>query len=136
VAPPHAELAEPTPDAGHVEGRVGQLVSVEGLAEVMDGLLLVSLPGVQDAEVLSSGGLGPRVGVLCGGLGQADWILAQKAQAVGRSGGDGGECGVVAGEGVGGACGAGGQVVVPRGQGGAHQPGRGGGFTEEERAVG
>ena len=82
---------------------------------MVDGLLPVALPGVQDAEVFCGGGPGPRVGVLRGGLGQAGRVVAGQAQAVRRGGGDGGVPGVVAGEGVGGAGGAGGQRIVARG---------------------
>jgi len=123
VAAPHAELAEPAAGAGGVGGRAGQLVSAKCLVEVMDGLLPVAMPGVQDGEVFCRGGLGPRVMVLRGGLGQVNPVPAGKAQAVSRGRGDGREPRVVGGEGFGGADGHGGQLIVARCQCSAHQPG-------------
>src|SRR5690349_23079016 len=69
VAAPHAELAEPAADAGHVGGRAGLLVSVDGPGEVADRLVAVAVREVQYGEVFCGGGPCPRVGVLRGGLG-------------------------------------------------------------------
>ena len=42
-------------------------------------MVLIRLPGVQDTEVFGRGGLGPRIGMLRGGLGQAGGVLAGQA---------------------------------------------------------
>jgi hypothetical protein len=123
VAVSDPELAEPAADASHVCGRAGQLVPAECFLQVVDGLLPVALPDVQDAEVFRGGGLGPRVMMLRGGLGQAGQVLTSKAQAVSRGGGDGGESRIASGERFGGTGGEVGQLLVTRGQCGADQPG-------------
>jgi hypothetical protein len=81
---PHAKLAEPTPYAGHVSGRPGRLVALDGLGELPDGMALLPLLGMQDAKVLRRAGLGPRVGMPPGGLGQEGPVLVGQANAVRR----------------------------------------------------
>ena len=132
MAAADAELAEPTADTSHVGSRAGQLVSVERFLQVVDGPVPVPLPGVQDAEVFRRGGLSPRVVVLRRGLGDAARVLGDQAGGVRGRGGDGRVSGIVGGEGFGGAGGDGGQLDLAPGQCGAYQPGRGGGFAQEE----
>ena len=86
-----AELAQPPPYAGLVAVGADLAVPVEGFLQVVDGLIPVALPTMQDAEVFSGGGPGPRIGVLRGGLGQAARVAASQALAVGRSGSQGRE---------------------------------------------
>ena len=130
VAAPHAEFAEPTANAGHIGSRAGQFVSADSLREVVDRLVSVRPPGVQDAEILRCGGPGPRVGVLRGGLGEAGRVLAGKSHAVSRGSGDGRISGTVARDGFGIAGGDSGQLIVARGQRGAYHPGRKSGVAE------
>ena len=100
--------------------------------ELVDGLAPVRLPGVQDAEVFGRGGLGPRIGVLRGCLGQAARVPPGQAQAVRRGRGDGRVAGITGGEGLGGAGHRGGQLILARGQRGARHPGRGGRVSQEQ----
>ena len=103
---------------------------------MVDRLIPVASPAVQDAEVFCRGGRGPRIGVLRGGLGQAGRVAAGQAPAVCRRGGQGREPRVGVRQGLGGAGGAGGQLAVARGQRGAGQPGRESGVAEQEPGPG
>ena len=119
MAAADAELAQPPPDAGLVAVGAYVAVSAECFLEVVDRLVPVAVPAVQDAEVFCGGGPGPRVGVLCGGLGEKARVAGGQAPAVCRGGSQGGEPRVGVREGLGGAGGAGGQFTVARGQCGA-----------------
>jgi len=132
VAAPHAQLAESAPDAGSVGNRTGGLISVDRPGEVADRVLLVRLPGMQDAEVFRRGGLSPRVGMGRGGLGQPGRVLNGQAVAVRRGGGQGRVPGIGGGEGDGSAGDNSGQLRVAVGQRGADQPGRGGGVAQQQ----
>src|SRR5262249_55996475 len=85
-----AELAQPPPDAGLVAVGAGLSVSVEGGFEVSDGLVLGRVRE-QHGEVFGGGGSGPRVGVLCRGVGEKAHVTGGQAPAVGNSGGQGRE---------------------------------------------
>ena len=89
VAAADAELTQLLPDAGLVTVGTDLAVSAECVLQVADGLVLVAVSGVQDAEVFCRGGPGPRIGVLRGGFGQAGRVAARQAPAVGRGGGQG-----------------------------------------------
>lgn len=97
-----AQLAEPAPDPGHIDGRARLRVPVESLGEAADRLAHVRLRGKQDAKVLYCRRPGPWVFVLRGCLGKTCHIPADQAQAVSRGRGDGPEPGIVTSEGVGG----------------------------------
>ena len=64
--------------AGRVRGRADLLVAVYGQGEMVDRLVPVRLPCVQDASVFGRGGLSPRVGVVRGGPGEAVEVLAAR----------------------------------------------------------
>ena len=110
-------------------------VSVQGLGQAADGLVLVRLAGQQDAEVFCRRRPGPGVFVLCCGLGQAGRVAVGQAQGVGRGGGEDPEPGIVTGQDLGGAGHRGRQLLVPGGARYPDQPGRGGGFCGEEPAA-
>ena len=76
MAAADAELAQPPPDAGLVAVGTDLTVSAECFLQVVDCLIPVAMPAVQDAEVFRGGGPGPGIGVLGGGLGQAVWVAA------------------------------------------------------------
>src|SRR5580693_6880339 len=62
-----AEPAQPPPDAGLVAAGADLAVAAECLLQVVDRLIPVTLPAVQDPEIFRRGGAGPRIGVLRGG---------------------------------------------------------------------
>ena len=83
MAAADAELAQPPPDAGLVAVGAGLAVSVEGGFKVPDGMVF-GCAGEQDGEVFGGGGFGPRVGVLCRGLGEKARVAGGEAPAVSR----------------------------------------------------
>src|SRR5579871_5985997 len=91
VAAADTQLAQPPPSAGLVAAGADLPVSAECFLQVVDCLVPVTLPALQDACVFRGGGPGPRVGVLPGGLDQAGRIAADQALAVCGGGGQGRE---------------------------------------------
>ena len=136
VAAADAELAQPPPDAGLVADGTDLAVPAECVLQVVDRLIPVAFPAVQDAKVFRGGGPGPRIGVLRGGFSQAARVAAGQAPAVGRGGSQRREPRVGVRQGLGGAGGAGGQLAVARGQRGASQPGRQSWVAEQEAGPG
>src|SRR5215470_8928425 len=84
VAAADAEVTQPPADAGLVAGGAGLAVSVEGRFEMPDGLVFGCV-GEEYGEVFGDGCSGPRVGVLCRGLGQETCVADSEALAVRRS---------------------------------------------------
>src|SRR6516165_9316268 len=69
VAAAETEFAQPASNAGLVAVGADLSVSGEGFLQVVDGVLVVAVSELEDAEIFGRGRFGPRVGVLASRLG-------------------------------------------------------------------